>query len=159
MFWMIIDEFLSFNEFKFVKRLMNWFNMSAVVQTCWTFLGFWFACLRDIHENELLFGFLSNEGLSLQKMWKGLRADMGMMRPAGAADLFRMPNVQCARPYMLRRVRPNSIRPSARVEYVTMNPNDTKWQHIWCGHYGAIGVHLAPSYGRPRGARGHDPAW
>jgi hypothetical protein len=24
------------------------------------------------------------KGLSLQKMWKGLRADMGMMRPAGA---------------------------------------------------------------------------
>jgi len=36
----IIDDFLSFDEFKFVKDVGEWCIMSAVLQTCWTFYSF-----------------------------------------------------------------------------------------------------------------------
>ena len=44
-----MDEFLSFDEFRFVKSVGEGCNMYTKQQTCWTFHGFCFVYLRDIH--------------------------------------------------------------------------------------------------------------
>jgi hypothetical protein len=117
----IIDEFLSFDEFKFVKNVGHWCNMSAVLQICWTFYGFLihnverYSCYFILF--ELLFDFLSNDEFKFVRivgrminpyMMMGLQHGVmpppcgGHGRPFGPrGDLFWGGCARFARPFML----------------------------------------------------------
>ena len=60
-----------------------WVNDATCVQNSRhvePFMCFCFGWLRDIHFNDLLFEFLSNDEFKFAKMWEDWDADMMMMR-------------------------------------------------------------------------------